>query len=556
MANSQQSGDDGAISCYVFQDENGAPVSGAEIFVEGVDSSVTNEKGMVRFVTSPGVYGLHVVKAGLAEAKIPSVQVVAGEVTEAIVTMFSDGRPALVSLEVAAHKLQDKQQILDENQPTGELQGAIVDIEKRKPVQGARIFVRGVDVEVKSGKDGKFTLRLPAGMHALSVVHPDFSMQTIDDVHVTADQKQTVDIELTPSSLELDDYTVVAPEIEGGIAELNRERQGSSAVAEVIGAEQIAKSGDSSAAGALKRVTGLTLVGGKYIYVRGMGERYSSTLMNGSTLPSPEPERRVVPLDMFPVDILESVLIQKTYSADLPGEFGGGAIRLRTRGRPDDLTANVSVSAGGNTNTTFQKGLKYNGGDWDWLGIDDGARSLPGAVAKASDGQPLLETDRFSSKGYTASELENFGEMMSNVWTPNKSTVIPDLGLSATVGDCYKIGATPIGFLLSASYDQNWDLSKVKRNYYIVGNEGELELQHSYDFESLNRNVSLGGILDLSTEIAEHHKLKSTTILIRTTDDEARIYEGFNRDVSTDIRVTRLRWIERMLLFPAAFRSA
>ena len=103
----------------------------------------------------------------------------------------------------------------------------------------------------------------------------------------------------------------------------------------MIGAEQMSRAGDSNAASALKRVTGLTVVGGKYVYVRGLGERYSASLLNGVSLPSPEPERRVVPLDLFPSAILQSITIQKTFSPDRPGEFGG-MVALQTRGIPEE----------------------------------------------------------------------------------------------------------------------------------------------------------------------------------------------------------------------------
>ena len=140
--------------------------------------------------------------------------------------------------------------------------------------------------------------------------------------------------EQTPAAQAQDEATQVDEIVVLGryIPEPNRE---SSEVAAFLTSEDLERTGDSSAAEALTRVTGLSIVEGRFIYVRGLGERYSSALLNGSPLPSPEPLQRVVPLDLFPSGILDSVTVQKTYSANYPGEFGGGVIDLQTVDAPN-----------------------------------------------------------------------------------------------------------------------------------------------------------------------------------------------------------------------------
>lgn len=538
----------GALDCYVFSESRRQPLADLELFVEGFDSGVTNANGALRFSLMPGTYTVLIPQPGADALSIADVRVLAGEVTELIVTLRADAAPQ-VHQEVAAHPLASAPTgPAEPDLPTGLLKGRVVSAEESRPLENARIFVKGHGAEAVSDAAGRFELMLPVGRYTLSVIRADFSPQMVDDVVVHEQDETALLVELTPASVTLDDYTVTAPYVEGGVAAMSAVRRESSGVSEAIGAEQIAKSGDSSAAGALRRVTGLTVMGGKYVYVRGMGERYSSTLLNGATLPSPEPERRVVPLDMFPVGVLESILIQKTYSPELPGEFGGGTILLNSRGRPERFYLSASFSTGFNQDTTFRKGLTYSGGSFDWLGIDDGTRALPGNVREASDSEPLLSGDRFSQRGFTPAELKEFGESMQNVWTPHHRTIPPDFGFSLTVGDSYEVGQTPFGFLTAISFDNGWDQSKIRRNYFLVGEDGNLEASHRYEFEGLENNVQLGAMLDFSTTLARHHDLKTTTLLIRTTDDEARVYQGFNRDVGSDIRVTRLRWVERMLI--------
>jgi outer membrane receptor for ferrienterochelin and colicin len=115
------------------------------------------------------------------------------------------------------------------------------------------------------------------------------------------------------------------------------EQRSSSSVSTVLGSEQISRNGDSDVASALRRASGLTIIGGKFVFIRGLGERYSTTLINGSAIPSPDPTRRVVPLDLFPTTFIDSILVQKSYSVDRPGEFAGGTLDMRTKRVPDEF---------------------------------------------------------------------------------------------------------------------------------------------------------------------------------------------------------------------------
>lgn len=154
-------------------------------------------------------------------------------------------------------------------------------------------------------------------------------------------------------------------------------------VLSVLSEADIARTGEGDIAGALARVSGLTLVGNGRVFVRGLGDRYSLALLNGLPLPSPEPLSRVVPLDIFPTSVIASSLVQKTYSANFPGEFGGGVINLTTKAIPTETFLTVGLSGSGDTETTFQNGLTYFGSNWDALGFDNGNRDIPGQLQSA-----------------------------------------------------------------------------------------------------------------------------------------------------------------------------
>ena len=118
-------------------------------------------------------------------------------------------------------------------------------------------------------------------------------------------------------------------------------------------------------------------MGGKFAYVRGLGGRYSQTLLDGTSIPSPEPSKKVVPLDLFPSSIIESVVVSKSYSPELPGEFAGGSIRITTVGVPESAFTKIGIGTSYNSQTTFENFNTYKGGNYDFLGFDDGTRGLP-----------------------------------------------------------------------------------------------------------------------------------------------------------------------------------
>jgi outer membrane receptor protein involved in Fe transport len=567
----------GRLVLILFAAGDGGAVPGAVVTVLGGPddapgvSAATNADGAVRFTLPPGSYRLAVVPGAAAGPPVVTparVPVAGGEATEVLATLGADGAAPQVRVEtaVALGPAGDEADGAAAGAaglgtgPLGTLRGTARHVETGRPVAGARVFVRGAPVEARSDAEGRFALEVPAGTHDVTVIHPEFGTATFREIPVPPDRPasgaadaegdvgEPLLVELTPLGVELAPLSVTAPRIEGSAVDLLQERRAAGVVTDLIGAEQMARTGDSDAAAALKRVTGVSVVGGKYVYVRGLGERYSSTLLNGSTLPSPEPERRVVPLDMFPADLLESVVVQKGYTPDLPGEFAGGAVLLRTRGYPEQFTLSVGGKLGATLGTTFAPGLHGPGGPTDFLGVDGGFRALPGPVAAASRDRPLLEADMFSERGYQAAELERLGERLPNRWDPHRATVWPDLGLDAVVGDSFDLWGARAGFLVGLTYDSEWQARERRVDIFTLGSGGRLEPAHRYAFEELERTVVLAGILDWGVDLSPDHRVRLTTLVDRITSDEARSYEGFNRDVGTRIRVTRLRWVERMLL--------
>lgn len=324
-------------------------------------------------------------------------------------------------------------------------------------------------------------------------------------------------------------------------------------VVSVLSAADIARTGEGDIAGALQRVTGLSVVDGGFVYVRGLGERYSLALLNGSPLPSPDPLRRVVPLDIFPTDLLGSAVVQKSYSANYPGEFGGGVINLTTRSVPQEPFFKFGVSFGADTETTGQLGYSYYGSDTDFTGFDDGTRDIPAGLQTAiGSGNLVVIGENFSEQ-----QVKDFTASLVNAPT----TLIQRLGeipanVSADIsgGTSFDVGGARIGVIAAASYSNSWQtrsgIQQVSGGA-SAGENGEEVLRPdvNYRFLSTENRILASGLLGLGVEVGDH-VLRWTNLYIRDTVKEARIQAGTDEiNIGTDeINIGNTAWFERQLI--------
>lgn len=421
------------------------------------------------------------------------------------------------------------------------LAGVVISLEDELPVPGVTVTAVGTTFTAVTDDDGRFTLPLGAGTWQLLVEHPGFRPLTLDEVITPSEGPLAVS--LVPR--QTTEITVWAPEGTGSVREVMEERKTASAVLDILGAEQMTRTGDSSAAAAIQRIPALTLRDGRYVFVRGLGDRYTQTLLNGAPVPSPEPDRRTIPLDLFPAGILEAVAVQKTFSPDLPAEFGGGSVQLRTLSFPTRPVHEVRVSGTFRGGTTGADGLNYRGGPTDFLGIDGGTRALPADVA-GFDGR-ITEGNRFNPGGLTAPELERMGEKFPNVWWPDAHKAPPDLGVNVVLGDGFEVAGRPVGVLGAVAYGSSFWTDHYRQDYYAVA-QGVPYAQNGYDFTDTEHRIRLSGFLEVGASPADGHTIESSTLILRNTEDQARQYEGYYADDATNLRGTRLWWVERMLI--------
>ncbi len=328
-------------------------------------------------------------------------------------------------------------------------------------------------------------------------------------------------------------------------------------VVSVLSAEDIARTGEGDIAGALGRVTGLSVVGGRFVYVRGLGERYSLALLNGLPLPSPEPLRRVVPLDLFPTSILASTVVQKSFSANYPGEFGGGVINLTTRSAPEEGFLDLGFSIGGDTETTGEVGYFHYGGDWDWTGFDDGTRDIPGLLANAiASGNRVVQGANFTRR-----QIQDITASLVNAPTTviQRGDVPVNWSGDIAFGDTIDLGGASVGVIFAGGLSNSWrtrgGLQEAGTRTGAAGSANEALVESSRFRYLVTENRMVANLMASTVVDFAEHKLRFTNIFIRDTLKESRAAVGNNFDTvspsttrpEATLQTGLTAWFERQL---------
>ena len=344
---------------------------------------------------------------------------------------------------------------------------------------------------------------------------------------------QAGEIALPPPVLE---EVVVQGRLRTSAEALMDERMNDDVVMDFIDADFISRVGDSTVASALQRVSGLTLVNNQFIYVRGLGERYSSTQLNGAQVPSPDLTRNVIPLDIFPTAIVQSLAVQKAYSADMPAAFGGGSIDIRTKSIPDEFTYGIDVGLGLDRQNN-SKHLSYSGGGDDQWGTDDGSRALPPAISLAlQEYQGRLDTQSIlaslqargvpnASPAQAQRINRELGASLNRDISITSEDDTPNYDLKGYIGSNFYLNDDwEFGFLVGGSYKRAWDDTESRA--YSFGAPGQ---QFEVQQES-TRKTDLHGNLNLGVRFTEDHTISTLSLYLRNTDDETAIRDFFNEN--------------------------
>ncbi|MBL8988172.1 MAG: carboxypeptidase regulatory-like domain-containing protein [Gemmatimonadetes bacterium] len=419
---------------------------------------------------------------------------------------------------------------------TGRIAGRVLDQATGRPLVSARVSIIGLAGVVETDLDGRYrTPPVAVGPHRVRFALIGYKPVTVDSVVVKDGQTTIVNGTLATAPLELEELVV---ESAVGVraasnAGLLAQQQASAVVQDGISAEAMSRTPDSDASDAIARVTGISVVDKKFVVVRGLSERYSGTLLNGAELASPEPLKKIVPLDIFPASLLESIVTTKGATPDKPGDFSGGLVEIKTKEFPEQFVAQLRVSQEYQSLSTFEKlGLPPRRG-LDFAGFDDGRRGIPADAPAVGD----TNTTR----------IERFAENIRNVWTPAPRTALPNLGLGFNVGGQLPLGSNPLGFVLALNYSSKAE-GQPNRLFQFVSDTASGQPDRGFYYREATSVVDWGSILNFSTRLGQFHKLGFNNFYSRNAEEAVIQSTGFDVDKNANrLERYQVRYIERDL---------
>ncbi len=382
--------------------------------------------------------------------------------------------------------------------------------------------------------------------HPLAAAVSVISAMLISGVNYAQENEIDSDTVAPPNlrpNIEIEEVVVTA-RLKDSTTAIIRERMEQAYSAEILGIDQITKAGDSNVASALRRVTGLTLVDGKFVYVRGLGERYSSTTLNGAAVPSPQLTRNVVPLDLFPTSILDSVKVHKAYSADQPAAFGGGNIDIRTKGVPEEALLTISFGSGWDSNTSG-----------DSLKIQGDGGGLPGPISNALQNYQ----GNIGVNNILAIDI-NDGRIPSSADRAQAEAVNRELITALNRNADFNEGSADQDFGGSIAAGNSWYLTDDLQFGVLANYESKTEVRNEDRFER-EFNDPEGTFADTQRTVEEEkttsalnfgftyqdkHFIETNSFILENNEDETSISEGFDLNFTVDDGRQRLGYSSRL----------
>jgi hypothetical protein len=416
--------------------------------------------------------------------------------------------------------------------------GRVVDAKSGEALIEATVkVVAGAQKQVLTNLDGYYVLPLPPGVYDLRVFYELYSGRRVQNVRVEAGKPTQLDVQLSGDESAVQEVVVETRADRRKESALLQERKRAAAVSDSIGAQEIARTPDSGANDAVKRVVSATVVDNKYVLLRGMGGRYTVALLNGALVPSLEPDEASVPLDVFPTALLANLNVVKTYTADLPGVFGGGALLLETNSYPNELEFRPRVSFSGDTVSTFRRRLDQRSTLSESLTFAQRSRGLPAQAP--SDGAAVVRP------GYGADQVAALGRTLPKDWLGGSAQTAPNLSVGASLGNSVRFGGSRLGYLASVSFQRKESIVPA----FLGVVDANDEYQESQDAILGAEVAQLGGLLNLGLQLDRDNEVTALGFLTRGTDERTQRAVGFNDGVSDDLDQTRLQFIERSLGF-------
>lgn len=424
----------------------------------------------------------------------------------------------------------------------GFIRGTVYDDATGEYLPGVTVFIEGTTTGTITDLDGKFNIAVAPGVYKLRVSFISYETLSISDVQVNNNKVTLFDnLRLKEASVSLSEVVIVAQQVRSSENALLTIKRKSANVMDGISASNLRKIGDSDAASSIKRVPGVSVEGGKYVFVRGLGDRYTKTTLNGVDIPGLDPDRNSLQMDIFPSNLIDNIIVHKSFSAELPADFTGGVVDIAIKDFPEEKKGNISFQTSYNPNFHFNSEyLTYEGSGTDFLGYDNGARDIP-----AIDDIPQFSEVVGDPDGARAARYKEILHAFNPVMAAEKKSNLMDGGFGFSFGNQIPLSKNTIGYNVAFSYKNSTEFYKDAQfsRYGLVGDPDVKEMDNR-DMQVGNygvNNVMLSGLAGFAFKtLSSKYRLyflhlqsgeSKAGIFSYTSSDQGAIFEGIQHNL-------------------------
>lgn len=410
----------------------------------------------------------------------------------------------------------------------GTIRGTVVEISTGEPLLGVSVAVVGTTTGTVTDFDGKFDLKLAPGTYDLKISYLSFKTVTISGLGVKENEVTVIDvIGMEEAIEELQEVVITAEVIERSESALIMLKRNSVNLLDGISSGNFRRIGDSDAAAAVKRVTGVSVEGGKYVYVRGLGDRYTKTMLNGVEVPGLDPDRNSIQMDMFPTSLLDNMMVTKSFAAELSADFTGGAVNIKTKDFPEEKVFEISLGLGYTPGMHFNnQNISAREGKTDFLGFDDGTREIPELAKNSVIPSPI--------SGHSGEEVNRFLHSFNPNLSIRQDQSLMDFSIGVSLANQKQLGSgqKKIGYLLSLSYKNESELLDdvlygEYQRYPDDANKYEMRYATIQNGVLGSNSVLLAGLGGLSLK-TQHAKYQLTLMHLQNGESQAGMFDLIN----------------------------
>lgn len=419
---------------------------------------------------------------------------------------------------------------------TGTIVGVVLDAASGDPIIEAGVEAVGAGLKTRTDLDGKYQIKAAPGTYELRIFAPLYLGTRLSGVIVAAGKETSANASLKPEGdAAVEVVEVVAEARKAAEATQLLQRKAAPVVSDNIGAEEVKKAPDSSAAEIVQRLPSITVSEDDFVFVRGLNERYTLGVLSKSRLPSTDPDKRVVPLNVFPADFIESINILKTYQPSMPGDAAGGLIDINLKDPPDRLTYGIGMSVSANTQVTGKSFDSYKGGRYDYFGFGEDYRTpddLPDQFGPDNEeGQPAP---------LGPAQQRAAASMFRNIWDLDSDGAPPDWDLNFNVGNAWG----PLSVALFGKYKNE---HKRRSNEVIADTVNQQGGKNEFLYRRSEFDTELSGVLVGAWNISPEHKVNLRSFVYHYASDEVLNGVGTTEAITTPQYPTFLEYEQGQL---------